>query len=200
MRRSILIAAALALLTTTAAQAGRTNLVNSGLWATDIYNTNGKQMCVMTVTKVWQNGAVGLLQFKFDNGHYFTHLTKSNWRIASGTEIPMTLAFDTGTRPGTGTVIEDQTGGSTIETGISDDAAEGVLADFANAKTLSISFDSGNEAPWVVTMTGSRKALAVFNQCVNYVKVNGPTQPGAQSKTQPGPAQPANRRKDDGGI
>jgi hypothetical protein len=200
------------LLAATTAQAGRTNLINSGLWAVDYYNNEGKPMCSMTATKVWPNGAVGTAQFKWEPVYgLFTHVTKSNWRIPARTQILMSISFDTGAREGTGTVIEDQHGGSTIETHVADDEAAGFMADFANAKMLTFSFDSGTEQPWVTTMTGSRKAAAVFNGCLSFVKANAPTQPGAQSSSQPAaptqpvptaPTQPTGkaRVKDDGGV
>jgi hypothetical protein len=210
MKRTVLAGAAM-LLAATTAQAGRTNLINSGLWAVDLNSNDGKPMCSMTATKVWPNGAVGAAQFKWEAGSLFTHVTKSNWRISAGTQIPMSISFDTGARAGTGTVIEDQHGGSTIQTNVADDEAAGFMADFANAKMLTFSFDSGTEQPWVTTMTGSRKAAAVFNGCISLVKANAPTHPGAQSSSQPAaPTQPVkpqstqpagkDRVKDDGGI
>ena len=144
----------------------------------------------MTIFKTWPNGAVGLVQFKWNpRGVLFTHVTKSNWRIPSFTEIPMTIWFDKGDRNGTGTVIEDQTGGSTIETGINIDDAEGFMEDVANAKEMTITFNSGTEKPWVTSMVGSRKATEAFHKCVDWLKINGPTQPDAQSSA-PAPTAP----------
>ena len=190
----------------TAAQAAKSNLINSGVWSTDYFLQNGKPMCAMTVVRTWPNGAVGTAQFKWspDIG-LFAHVTKSNWSIPAETGIPLKIAFDSGVRDGIGYVIPDQRGGSTVEIGVNDDAAVGFMEDIANAKEMTITFDSGNEQPWITTMIGSRKAVAVFDTCIGYVKANAPTQPGAQSSapTSPtgkatSPVQP--RVKDDGSL
>jgi hypothetical protein len=201
----------------TAAQAAKTNLINSGVWSTDYYLQNGEPMCAMTIVRTWPNGAVGTTQFKWspDIG-LFAHVTKSNWSIPAETGIPLKIAFDSGVRDGIGYVITDQRGGSTVEIRVNDDAAVGFMEDIANAKEMTITFDSGNEQPWITTMIGSRKAVAVFDKCIGYVRANAPTQPGAQSSapTSPTgkaaspvqpmqPTQPVGKRdrvKDDGSL
>ena len=205
--KKYLTAAALALLMTTAAQAKIVNLGTNGAWSNEYYTDEGNGgLCGMTTSWHWQNGAIGLVQFKWQNGHWFTHITKSNWRIPSKTEIPTAIWFDNGSRSAVGSVLDDQRGGSTIEVGFDIDT-EGFLSDVGNAAQMKITFDGGNEPAWVTkTMNGSRKAVAVMLQCINWVKNNAPTQPGAQSRTQPAPAptQPGGvkpvGKKDDGSV
>jgi hypothetical protein len=81
----------------TAAQAAKSNLINSGVWSTDYFLQNGKPMCAMTVVRTWPNGALGTAQFKWspDIG-LFAHVTKSNWSIPAETGIPLKIAFDSG--------------------------------------------------------------------------------------------------------
>ena len=207
--KKLLMTIAIALsMMTAAADAKMIRLSHDGAWSTEFWTDDGNgAMCTMTTSWRWPNGATGMVQFKWQNGDWFSHITKSNWRIPSGTEIPMTIWFDNGDKVGVGVVHEDQRGGSTIHIGFNNDTA-GFLADVGNAREMRITFDSGNEEPWITkTMNGSRKAVAQLNACINWIKGNAPTQPGAQSRTQPAPAptQPGStssvkKPKDDGGI
>jgi hypothetical protein len=198
--KRLMTAAALALLTT-AAQADRIHLTDSGVWRTDYYRQNGKGMCVMEAALKWQNGAVGVIDFKWSGDvGLFMHVTKTNWSIATETDIPFSITLDTATRHANGIVIADQRGGSTMETQIDEDIAIGFMDDVANAKTMTIAFDSGTEKPWVSMMNGSRKAVAAMSMCVKTVRESQPTQPGPQVSAPTAPTGKQAVKKDDGGI
>jgi len=200
MKKFLLATAALVLLSTTA-QADRIHLTDSGVWSTDYYRQNGKGMCVMETRLKWQNGAIGSIDLKWslDIG-LFMHVSKSNWSIATDTDIPYSVTLDTATRHASGIVIGDQRGGSTMETQIGDDIANGFMDDIANAKTLTIAFDGGTEGPWLSMMNGSRKAAAAMAMCIKTLRENQPTQPGPQVSAPAAPTGKQTAKKDDGGI
>ena len=108
MKRLLMTAAALALLSTTA-HATQTNLVKSGVWSTDLHENNGRRMCVMTNVMVPPDKAVKLTMFKLTvETCLFMHIAKSNWSIPADAKIPLGVAFDNGVRQATGFVAENQ--------------------------------------------------------------------------------------------
>jgi hypothetical protein len=69
------------------------------------------------------------------------------------------------------------------------------LHEFGEANRMWVRFDAGTEQPWVADMVGSRKAAAMFKNCV--ASLPQPTQPFAQQPSQP---YSSASKKDDGGI
>lgn len=70
---------------------------------------------------------------------------------------------------------------------------------FRRAGSMSVSFPSGNEPPWTVGLNGSTAISNSFGQCVNQMTAHagqapaapaGPTQPYAQTQTQPATQEP----------
>ena len=108
-------------------------------------NTGGEPMCSMAALWTWLNKTIGLVMLKWSGDlGLFMHIVKSNWRIPEGEKIPMSIAFDNGVREGSGFVIEDNPKkGATIQINVKEDA-EGFMADFANADTMTLSFTEGS--------------------------------------------------------
>jgi len=198
MKKFLLTTAALALLSTAAHAGEPTVLFSNNNWKTFYYAENGagEPMCVMSAMWLWPNKIMGTAMVKWQPSlGLFMHISKSNWSIPTGESVPLSISFDRGMRDGSGLVMEDQKYGSTIQVNVNEDVV-GFLEDFGNAKEMTVSFDSGTEKPWIITMVGSGKARAVFDKCVSYIRDNAPTQPGMQL-SRPAPTQ---RMPDFGGI
>jgi hypothetical protein len=211
MKRLMMTAAALALMATTAHANVQLNV--TGNWSTHLITTtsDGTPLCLMRAT--WKSPGspiIGKVMVKWNSADNatFIHVYKSNWKFSADVEVPLVVSFDNGAREATGiTFIGDDNNSRMIEIPIPDDKVEGVLEDFASAKQLTITFQSGNEQPWVGKMVGSRAAVAWFNLCK--VKLGGTgvftprrTSPVPQATpTSPvAPTKPAGKNKDDGSV
>ena len=154
-----------------------TPVASSNIWRNNY--SSDRQMCLMYTMKTDANDVVSDVALKWTpKSGLFVHVTKSSWSIESRTMVPMSVVFDTGVRTGSGIVLEDQSGGSTIQIDINEDQ-DGFMDDVANAKKLTITFNGGDEPSWVIPMAGSRDAAATFTNCIAKVRaVASPTQPG----------------------
>ena len=173
------------------------HLGTSGLWFMDYYPDVDGGMCLMKNEKQWDNGAMGLVMFKWTTTTgLFLHIGKTNWKIGHDDSVPLTISFDSGQRHGHAVRPPQADSATMLEVDIDNDVAPGFMADFAEANQLRISFDSGTEPDWTTPMEGSRTAKEVFDKCIAYVGHHAPTQPLAKSMpTQPftssAPTQPA---------
>ncbi len=106
MKRFLLTAATLALLTT-AAQAASPGyrLFSGGYWHTSYLarNDDGNPMCLMGSQWRFSDGETGTVFFKYSvPDGLFMHITKSSWSLPPGQEVPLTVTFDHGARDATG--------------------------------------------------------------------------------------------------
>jgi hypothetical protein len=205
MKKSLLTAAALALLMTTA-QAGRDiTLKAKGNWsAYYTISDKGNPLCGMQT--YWQNNRRALVagaHIKYQSGGLVTiQMFKVGWRMPVGTEVKVNLAFDNSEQfPGVATSFIYK--GDAL---LSLNVKEGTEADFLSliedAREFKISFPDGDEPTWVANMTGSREVSGAFKRCAYTLDANAPTQPtGKAAPTQPTgkPTQPAAKR-DDGSV
>ena len=189
MKRLMMTAVALALLTTGAQAGNVTQLYAGGFWKTSHHasNSKGQQMC--TIAGNWKfNGANGEAWLKWTNEFgLFMHIGKSNWSFPASEHVPMSIAMEAGVRDGLGlTFIAPKTGQSLIELKVVKDAADKFIEDFASTDRLVITFKEGNEPPWVGKMVGSRAAADAFKSCIARIKVNvTATSPLRQGTTPP---------------
>jgi hypothetical protein len=213
MRRVLLTATALVMMTGAAVAANGRQLVTSGYWSTHIVHqsSNGTPMCLMRASWRADSGAEGQVYVKYADGDVFFHIFKSNWRFAAGIEVPLAVTFDSGVRKATGTTIKAAGGTSMIEVEVQKEHAGRILADFAESNVMTIDFLSGNEPRWIANMYGSRIATGWFMRCVKHINGGGtatsPVDPGPQASSPVGPPKPSKPttpvgavRKDNGSI
>ena len=208
--KRILTAAALALLSSTAALADNntTQLYTGGYWSAYhvAHNGAGKPMCVVSGLWTFAGGVKGRLTMKYSNENgLFMHFSKDSWSFEPGRSVPLAISFDTGYREGTGiSAISPADWRPIIESGIPADVPPGFLEDFANAKVMTITFKEGNETPWRADMTGSRDAVKALGWCmakITTVATTSPLAPKVTTSPVAPPSQPVgNRKKDDGSI
>ena len=210
--KRILIATALALSMTTATQAREpVKLYDDGKWVTSFIPAEGDKeaMCVVGTSWTWPGKILGTMFVKWSGElGLFIHIAKTNWKLPSSENVSVRISFDSGWREGKGFVLDEHKYGSTVQIMANEDS-DGFMADFRNAREVTISFPDGNERPWTGPMTGSRKAGEAFAFCIRKVKENtpvatSPTTPKASSplgkSEQPSSPIKPTGKKDDGSV
>ena len=186
-----ILAAAAALLMSTAAQADNYNVLHTGThWQTWELARNrlSQPMCGMSAHHRWGKNLTGSVMIKYtaETG-LFVHILKSNWSFPADVRVPVTVTFDDR--------ADNWTSNATTKTGVKDgsgmlelnfkpDAAAAFLEDFRTSDKMVISFDRGNEAPWTSHLIGSRQAVEVFSRCAMEIDPPTSTQP-REAPTQP---------------
>ena len=200
MRRFLLTAAALALLTT-AATAAPTTLYKGGAWETFITtNVENKSQCVMVVL-----GRGSSLMVKYAGGDIFMQIYKDGWSIPADTKIPGWLQFDNSQRyPMMGAGDMHKPGTGYVEFHVKEGSENGFLDLFAAANKMVLGFDQGTQPPFSVNMNGSRGAALAFGRCAKAIDTPEPqpyAKPAPQAPQPFGkPTQPTAPVKDDGSV
>ena len=201
MRRSIMTIAALALLTTAAQAASKPHTFYKGkYWETYgmSRNDDGVPMCGMET-----KGDNNLFYIKWSPTIGMTvQIWKSTWQIAEDTKVAFGLDFFNDTRGERHSLTTETgwakpmkgVGGSAVFMSVNSQDAPDVIAQFAAADKIVISFPKGDEPAWGVRMEGSSKAANEFLHCMEMVTSANkrPTSPVAptQPVTTPVPAKP----------
>ena len=202
MRRPLLTAAALMLLTTIAPAK---DLLTSGYWTSFAVNGQDSKtpMCGMTTTITNSaQTASGMIMVKFQRGadHLFIQLYKTNWKFRSNNvPVKATVSFD-GTRlnaEGTAYVKSGPDGEPTsyVEFTVHPSYTGGFIAEFSESNRMLIEFVDGDEPNWSSSLIGSRNVASVFADCVRYYggiprAPEGSTQPFNTDRPKVAPTQP----------
>ena len=217
MKRSLLAAAAMLLLATTANATNNAKILSrSGAWETYITTSDkGNPLCGM---QVFGSNSAMMIKY-FVGSEMLIHIYKIGWRIPDGTKIPGYIRFDNGERvevSGFGGKSTGQSGISYVEFRIKVGAESEFLNEFGAANKMVIGFDEGTQLPFHVNMSGSRTAAGMFGKCMAYIDgkaadapqpfAKPPTpQPFGQQPAQPfgnGSTQPVKKpgKRDDGSV
>jgi len=204
MKRTLLAAAAVALLATSAqAVTPKTTLSRSGVWETFITtNDNGVTICGMQV-----NGRDSSLMVKYTGEQIFIQIFKAGWKIPNGTKISGSFIYDRERFPANGTGYVSDVGHSYVEFKIKAGGEAEFIRQFTEANTMVVGFDQGTQRPFIVDMTGSRDAAVTFTGCAMHLDANAKPspQPFVKDDTpQPFGKQPTKtaptQKKDDGSV
>ena len=136
----------------------------------------GKPMCMMTT-----HSDIRSFHIKWVVGSdLFIHVSKDNWKVPVGVEMPLVIRFDQET-PFKVTAKGMADHPRFVEIKI-DDAADArrLLDQLRTAGKLSVSFPGGSEREWALSMDGSDTIARKFTECVAALKkkyVEGATQP-----------------------
>jgi hypothetical protein len=169
---TVLLAAAL-LVGASSAQAQMKPVARAGAWvalAGTARDTN-RLMCQMTSL----GDQARSVQIKWIGGDLGAHIGKPNWKIPMGVQMPMAIRFD---QEAPFKVVATGVANfpSWIEVQISADNAQRFLDQFASADKMHVTFQSGNEREWTLSMDGSDMVVQKFNECVAALKKKlGPT-------------------------
>jgi hypothetical protein len=150
-------------------------------------SNDGRPVCGVSTS--WQDRRYFGIKYWQGREHFTIQLIKPSWQIPQGTRIPVALQFDqqspwtasaTGF-PGTSTA------GAFIEFTVPFGRLENFLREFRLASSAVMSFQSGNEPAWRLTLSGSNAASQAMNDCVRRMGGGGGAGKGAPGG---GPTQP----------
>jgi hypothetical protein len=223
MKRSLLAAAAMLLMATTAPAK---ELLTSGYWKSYVTEGNDGKTPICGVQTEIQNRArtlSGTILVKYQRGGsgIFIQLFKSNWRFSTN-KVPVkaSVSFDSTRLNAEGTAyidrLPDGSPVSYVEFWVVRSYSAGFVREFADSNRMLFEFPDGDEPNWTASLAGSREAAKVFVNCVKYYggiprdpevstqpfgKPAAPTQPYGRSPTQPfGTSKPVTAKPDNGSI
>jgi len=108
------------------------------------------------------------VKFFGDSDRLYVQLFKDGWQFPdNGVDVPLSIKFDNGPAyPATARARMDE-GFAVVETWISDpDLAGRFMADLMSADTMTVTFEQGDEKPWVADMKGTRETGTAFMEAV----------------------------------
>jgi hypothetical protein len=141
------------------------------------------------------------IRFEIGGADVSFQAKKPSWNIPGGTQVP--LVMQNGPNP---PWSEQGSGnGQMVEWSVDRGALQSFDAQFRSASWMTLSFPTGNEAPWTLSLAGSTAVSNAFGRCITDMTQRagaqapaGPTQPfapasaaAAAQPAAPAAAQPA---------
>ena len=183
VRASALAVPLAVLLAIAPAHAQRTVYYQAGAWhAFTDKDAQGTAVCGIATENT---SGPGTLAFTYTIGgsDLTIDAAKPSWKIPDGTSIDTSLLIDQGqpwTAPTTGS-------GSSVAWTIAAASIREFDTEFRNGHTMSVSFPSGNEPPWTLSLRGSTAASETLWRCVQDLKDRA-SAAGAAANAGPGAA------------
>jgi hypothetical protein len=187
LKQASLAASLFTILCTGAASAAMTVYYHAGGWdAFSGQGDDGKPVCGVGITNPADNRSFSL-RFQIGGDTMTFQAKKPTWNIPEGTQLPVVMQIGLETPwnlqgVGNGQVIEWALDRSTVET---------FDAQFRRANSMTLTYPSGNEAPWTIGLNGSTAISNTFGRCITDMTQRA--QAPAQAATPPadqGPTQP----------
>ena len=182
-----------AMLAAGTASAATTVYYHSGSWQA-FSGTDAENQVVCGIGTESPNDGRRLdLTFVIGGDALFFQATKPNWSIPNGTQVPMVMQIglaEPWNAQGTGN-------GTSIAWSMTRDETSAFRQQFRQAGSMTLSFPSGNEPPWTVSLRGSTGADNTFARCIRDLtrrqqaqQPTAPTQPFGQGGAAGAPTQP----------
>lgn len=170
------------------AQADTTIYYHAGNWdAFEATGPDGQPVCGIGSHNI-NDGSILSLRYQLGTGDVVFIVSKPGWQIPAGTRLPVVMQV--GLSP---PWTEQATGsGDSAQWTIDGNAMQTFDAQFRGASSMTLTFPSGTEPPWVLGLSGSAAIDNAMGRCINDLRQR-PAAPAAaapQSTTQPF-AQPA---------
>jgi hypothetical protein len=174
---------ALAAITLTApARADTTIYYHAGNWdAFEATAANGQPLCGIGSHNT-ANGATLSLRSQPGIGDVLFIASKTGWQIPAGTKLPVVMQIGLN-QPWT----EQATGnGDSVQWVVDGNAMQAFNAQFSGASSMTVTFPSGSEPPWVMGLAGSSAITTAMARCVADVQQRAAAPaPAPQGTTQP---------------
>ena len=160
--------------------------------------TDGRQLCGIGHTNSTDGRAFSLRYIRGTEGITFV-ADKPTWHIPDGTKVAVVMQIGLNppwTEQGVGH-------GQRMEWTMDPASVQAFDTQFRRAESMTVTFPSGNEPPWVISLNGSMAASNSMGRCVTAMMqtatpasasppaAQGPTQPFATSPATPAATQPA---------
>ena len=189
--RASLIAASFTGLCGAAAHADSRTYYHVGSWdAFSGQTADGKTVCGVGTTNTVDNRTVSI-RFVIGGEDVLFEVKKPSWTIPAGTKIPVVMQL------GLNVPWAEQADGNgqTISWTLDRATMQTFDQQFRAANSMTLSFPTGNEPPWPISLTGSMAISNAFGRCVTDLTARqapsqpaapvAPTQPFGQAPTQP---------------
>jgi hypothetical protein len=190
MRSALRIGLAMALVSgvaTTPTNAALTVYYHAGGWdAFSGPDDNGKPVCGIGTTNPADQRSFSL-RFEIGGDIVNFRARRPTWNIPAGTllSVVMQIGLDTPWN------MQGVGNGQTVEWAVYRSTMQTFDAQFRRAGSMSLTFPSGNEPPWTVTLAGSTAISNAFGRCVTDLAKRAPgaapepAAPSGQAATQP---------------
>src|SRR5579872_4034573 len=200
LRRASLAVSLFTILCAGTASAAMMVYYHAGSW--DAFSgpgDDGKPVCGVGITNPIDNRSFSI-RFTIGGTDTTFQAKKPTWNIPAGTQMPLVLQIGLDTPWN----LQGVGNGQTVEWALDSNAMQSFDAQFRRAGSMTVTFPSGNEPPWILTLNGSTTISNTFGRCVSDLTQQasqaqsamppanqGPTQPYAPAATQPAAVPPA---------
>lgn len=174
-----------ALCLSTPAWAALTVYSHVGNW--DVFSgtgTDGRQVCGVGHTNTTNGKAFSLRYTRGTQGITFI-AEKPTWHIPEGTTVPVVIQIGLNT-PWT---EQGEGHGQRVQWTMDPASVQAFDTQFRRAGSMTVTFPSGSEPPWVISLNGSMAASNAMGRCVTAMMQSAPpgnaAAPAAQGPTQP---------------
>jgi hypothetical protein len=179
------VAAALAV--TPAARADTTIYYHSGSWDAFESTTAGGQPVCGIGSHNLADGSSLALRFELGGTNVTFTASKPGWQIPEGTTLPVVMQVGL-SEPWTEQAIGN---GDRVEWSLDTNTMQTFDAQFRSASSMTLTFPSGTEPPWVIGLHGSSAISTAMGRCITDLRRRANTAAPPQSATQPFEAAPA---------
>jgi len=181
------MAVAAALAASPAAGRDTTIYYHSGNWdAFESTSTGGQPACGIGSHNL-ADGSSLALRFELGSTNVTFTASKPGWQIPYGTTLPVVMQVGL-SEPWTVQAIGND---NRVEWTLDTDRMRTFDAQFRGSSSMTLTFPSGTEPPWVIGLRGSSAISDVMARCVRDLRRRGNATATPQSTTQPFEAVPA---------
>lgn len=179
-------AVAVALAVTLAARADTTIYYHSGNWdAFESTGAGGQPACGIGSHNLADGSSLSM-RFQLGDTHFTFTASKPGWQVPAGTAVPVVMQVGL-SEPWT----EQATGnGDRVEWTLDTNAMQTFDGQFRGASSMTLTFPSGTEPPWVIGLRGSSAISNALGRCITDLRRRANTAAPPQSTTQPFDAEP----------
>jgi len=183
----LLSAAAMAVCLAAAARADVTLYYHAGAWdAFDGQDDHGRAFCGIGSHNP-ADGRTFSVRFLIGSNDVTFIASKPGWKIPDHTDIPVVMQVGL-ERPWT---EQASGGGQSVQWTLDRGSYQSFDAQFRQASSMTLTFPSGNEPAWIISLSGSTAVSNAMGRCVTDMAQRaaapppGTGAPGPQSATQP---------------
>jgi hypothetical protein len=183
----VVTAIATALAATPVARADTTIYYHSGNWDAFEATSGGAQPICGIGSHNLADGSSLALRFQLGGTHVTFTASKPGWQIPAGTALPVVMQVglsEPWTQQATGN-------GDRVEWTLDTNAMQTFDAQFRAGASMTLTFPSGTEPPWVIGLHGSSSISDAMGRCITALRQRANTTAPAQSPTQPFEGVPA---------
>jgi len=184
---SAVMAVAAALAVSPTARADTTIYYHSGNWdAFESTSTGGQPVCGIGSHNLVDGSSLAL-RFQLGGTNVTFTASKPGWQIPDGTALPVVMQIGL-SEPWTMQAIGN---GERVEWTLDTNRMQTFDAQFRSASSMTLTFPSGTERPWVIGLRGSSAISDAMGRCIRDLRRRANTPATPQSTTQPFEAVPA---------